>query len=134
MSMNNIKMPSDRISALKREEIVAAARSFRWNRQMPKWSVIVEGRELPARPLVLDAAGVPPNDPTNSHQAVAILEERGFDVRYQGKAIQKADDRKDNSADFEELLTRLRGSLKGPYSLLEDREREHRIEKDRWPQ
>src|SRR5579862_6774093 len=127
-------MPSPRVSSLTKEEIAAAARSFRWTRQMPKWSVIVEGRELPARPLVLDAAGVPPNDPTNSHQAVAILEERGFDVRYQGKAIQKADDRKDNSADFEELLTRLRGSLKGPYSLLEDREREHRIEKDRWPQ
>jgi hypothetical protein len=27
---------------------------------------------LRAQPLVLEAAGVPPNDPTNSHQAVAI--------------------------------------------------------------
>lgn len=51
---------------------------------MPKWTVLVEGQELPARPLVLYAAGVPPNDPTNSHQAVAILEKLGFQTRYQG--------------------------------------------------
>jgi hypothetical protein len=51
---------------------------------MPKWTVIVEERELPARPLVLDAAGVPPNDPMNSHQAIAILENLGFETRYAG--------------------------------------------------
>jgi len=44
--------------------------------------VIVSGRELPARPLVLEAAGVPPNDPTNSHQAVEILQRLGFETRY----------------------------------------------------
>ena len=97
---------------------------------MPKWSVIVEGRELPARPLVLLAAGVPPNDPTNSHQAVAILKDRGFDVRYAGKSLHEEQENA-NQSDFEELIHKLRGSLKGPHSLLEDREREHRIEKDR---
>jgi hypothetical protein len=54
---------------------------------MPKWTVVIEGRELPARPLVLEAAGVPPNDPTNSHQAIALLTQQGFEVRYQGKQI-----------------------------------------------
>ncbi len=49
---------------------------------MTKWSVVVGERELPARPLVLEAAGVPPNDSTNSHQAVAILESLGFETRY----------------------------------------------------
>jgi len=49
---------------------------------MPKWRVVVNGRELPARPLVLEAAGVAPNDTTNSHQAVAILENLGFEIRY----------------------------------------------------
>jgi hypothetical protein len=49
---------------------------------MPKWRVVVNGRELPARPLVLEAAGVAPNDTTNSHQAVAILESLGFEIRY----------------------------------------------------
>jgi len=39
-------------------------------------------RELPARPLVLEAAGVPPNDPINSHQAVEILRRLGFETRY----------------------------------------------------
>jgi hypothetical protein len=47
-----------------------------------KWTVMVGDRELPARPLVLEAAGVPPNDPTNSHQAVEILRRLGFETRY----------------------------------------------------
>jgi hypothetical protein len=67
---------------LTRADIVRAAQNFRWSRKLPKWTVVVEERELPARPLVLDAAGVPPNDSTNSHQAVAILENLGFETRY----------------------------------------------------
>jgi hypothetical protein len=67
---------------LTRADILRAARSFRWTRKMPKWTVVVEDRLLPARPLVLQAAGALPNDPTNSHQAVAILEDLGFDTRY----------------------------------------------------
>lgn len=118
-------MPSPRVAALKREEITATARNFRWSRQIPKWTVIVEGRELPARPLILEAAGVLPNDPTNSHQAVAILKQHGFDVRYQGKPLQEVTDVKSAEDQFEELLNRLRGSCKGGESLLELREREH---------
>jgi hypothetical protein len=77
----------------------------------------------------LHAAGVPPNDPTNSHQAVAILKDHGFDVHYQGKATPD-ETGEAASTDIEDLIRKLRGSLKGPYSLLEDREREHRVEKD----
>ena len=67
---------------LTREEIVRVATHFRWVRKGAKWTVIVGGRELPARPLVLEAAGVAPNDPTNSHQAVEILKRLGFETRY----------------------------------------------------
>jgi len=67
---------------LTRAEIIRTANFFRWTRKMPKWRVVVNSRELPARPLVLEAAGVAPNDPTNSHQAVAILEGLGFETRY----------------------------------------------------
>jgi hypothetical protein len=67
---------------LTRADIMATANRFRWLRKMPKWTVIVDNRELPARPLVLEAAGVPPNDSTNSHQAIAILENLGFETRY----------------------------------------------------
>ena len=74
-------MPSARVSALTRDEITAAAKRLRASRPA-KWTVLVEGRELPARPLILEAAGVPPNDPTNSHQAIAILENLGFETRY----------------------------------------------------
>ena len=122
-------MPSSRVSSLTKEDIAAAARHFQWNRQMPKWSVIIEGRELPARPLILEAAGVPPNDPTNSHQAIAILKERGFDVRYQGKTLQEDENDVAVTA-MEDLIRKLRGRYKGPHSLLEDREREHQFEKD----
>ena len=80
-------MPSQKVASLTRQDIVQAAKKFHWNRQMPKWTVIVNGEELPARPLVLQAAGVAPNDPTNSHQAVALLKAHGFDTRYQGKSV-----------------------------------------------
>lgn len=124
-------MASSRVSALTKEDITAAAKNFRWSRHLPKWSVVVDGQELPARPLVLEAAGVPPNDPTNSHQAVAILKERGFEVRYQGKTILEEEQRAKLQPDLDTLIRKLRGCLKGPHSLLQDREREHRIEKDR---
>lgn len=67
---------------LTRAEVLDTAESFRWTKKMTKWRVVVHGRELPARPLVLEAAGVAPNDTTNSHQAVAILESLGFEIRY----------------------------------------------------
>jgi hypothetical protein len=123
-------MPSPRVFAITKDQIAAKARTFRWTRQMPKWSVIVDGRELPARPLVLEVAGVPPNDPTNSHQAVAILKERGFEIRYQGKTTENENEVEQAPSQIEDLIRKLRGSLKGPYSLLDDREREHRIEKN----
>lgn len=119
-------MPSPKVAAVTKGAIASAARNFRWTRQMPKWSVIVDGRELPARPLVLDAAGVPPNDPTNSHQAVAILQQHGFVVRYQGKTIHEQSQPEPIPSEIEDLLRRIRGSCKGGESLVEAREREHR--------
>jgi hypothetical protein len=136
MNMNNNSstvtlMPSSKVAALKREDITLAARTFRSNRQMAKWSTIVDGREFPARPLVLAAAGVPPNDPTNSHQAVALLKERGFEVRYEGKPIQEEDRHEPAPPAMDDLIHQLRGRYEGSDSMLEDREREHRIDKDR---
>jgi hypothetical protein len=129
-------MPSSKVARLSREDITSAANTFRSNRQLPKWSVIVEGRELPARPLVLEAAGVPPNDPTNSHQAVALLKERGFEVRYKGKTIQEQEQEEDwkeaTPLSIAELIRSLRGRYEGSHSLVDDREREHRTEKDRF--
>ena len=122
-------MPSARVSALTRADITAAARRLRGSRPA-KWTVIIDGRELPARPLVLEAAGVPPNDPTNSHQAVAILKDFGFSVRYQGKNVSDAEEEVEPHA-IDELIRGLRGRYRGTPSLVEDREREHRVEKDR---
>ncbi len=124
-------MASAKVSVLTRQDIATTAGSFQWQRQLPKWTVIIDGRELPARPLVLEAAGVPPNDPTNSHQAVAILQDRGFDVRYLGKPVHREHDDRFVEPVSDEFIRSLRGCLKGEDSLVEAREREHRIEKDR---
>lgn len=70
--------------SLTRADVLRAASNLRFQRKMPRWRVIVNDRELPARPLVLEAAGVQPNNRTNSHQAVAILERLGFETRYAG--------------------------------------------------
>ena len=80
-------MPSPNVSVLTRQDILKAAKHFKGARRMPKWTAIVEGKEYPARPLVLEAAGVAPNDTTNSHQAVAILKDLGFETRYEGKSV-----------------------------------------------
>ncbi|MGA9800454.1 MAG: hypothetical protein WBQ68_15690 [Terriglobales bacterium] len=124
-------MASAKVSILTKGDIAKAARDFRWKRQMTKWTVIVDGRELPARPLVLQAAGVPPNDPTNSHQAVALLQNCGFDVLYEGKPVYGEHNDEVQEPVSEEFIHSLRGRLKGGDSLVEAWEREHRIEKDR---
>jgi hypothetical protein len=80
-------MASAKVDRLTKDDLLRTAKGFQWARQMPKWTVIVDGRELPVRPLVLTAAGVAPNDPTNSHQAVAKLKSLGFDTRYEGKSV-----------------------------------------------
>ena len=120
-------MPSIQVAALTRKDITDAAKRLRAARPA-KWTVIVEGRELPVRPLILEAAGVPPNDPTNSHQAVKLLEDWGFEVRYEGKATLGKGKQESQTA-VEELIRSLRGSCKGDDSIAEAREREHRLEK-----
>lgn len=80
-------MASSKVSALTRQDIIAAAQKFTSTRRLPKWTALIDGREFPARPLVLEAAGVAPNDTTNSHQAVAILKDLGFETRYEGKPV-----------------------------------------------
>lgn len=80
-------MPSEKVNALTQSDIIRTANNFSYNRKLPDWTVIVNRKEYPARPLVLEAAGVPPNDTTNSHQAVKKLKDLGFDTRYQGKSV-----------------------------------------------
>jgi hypothetical protein len=120
-------MPSAKVARLTKDEITAAARRLGATRPA-KWTVVIEGREVPVRPLVLEAAGVPPNDPTNSHQAVKILEERGFEVRYQGKSTHETE-KVQSQGGLEDLIRSLRGRFRpkpGEPSLVELWEREHR--------
>jgi len=122
-------MSSSKVSALTKEDIASAARRFAFNHKAAKWTVLVEGREFPVRPLVLEAAGVPPNDPTNSHQAVKLLRDRGFVVRYEGKALPTEDSDNALTPKGDDLIRSLRGSCKGGSSMVEARELEHRDER-----
>jgi hypothetical protein len=124
-------MANLKVSELSTQDIAKTAKDFRWLKKMPKWTVIVGERELPARPLILQAAGVPPNDSTNSHQAVAILQDRGFDIRYEGKPVLNEGFGRTPPPITDEFIRSLRGSCKGESSLVEARERDHRVEKIR---
>src|SRR6201984_39188 len=90
---------------LTRAEILRAASNFRWTRKGMKWTVIGGDKELPARPLVLEAAGVPPNDPTNSHQAVEILRRLGFETRYAKEQLELGARNKEESPQVGEGLS-----------------------------
>ena len=69
------------------QEIMDAARNFQWERQLPDWTTVVDGRELPARPLVLKAARVSDHNPTKTDEAAGILRDLGFEVRYKGTIV-----------------------------------------------
>ena len=74
-----------------RQDIINVARNFPWNGPMPNWTTVVEGRELPARPLALKAARVADNNPTNAGEAAVMLSNLGFEVRYKGTIIPSED-------------------------------------------
>lgn len=77
---------SDDVKKLTHADIIRATKHFHGFREA-KWTVIISGVEYPARPLVREAAGVSPLDRTNSHQSVRKLQDLGFEVRYEGKAV-----------------------------------------------
>jgi hypothetical protein len=91
---------------LTKDDIISTAVRFIWFKKLPKWTVIVNNRQLPARPLILEAAGVPPNDPTNSHQAVAILQRLGFETQYDQTARQSKsrDEQAEKTTDLHSLV------------------------------
>jgi hypothetical protein len=76
-----------KLTTVTRDEIIRVAKTFKANRRAPKWTVIVETVELPARSLVLEAGGLAHNDSMNSHQAAMILKRLGFEIRYDGKQV-----------------------------------------------
>ena len=70
-----------------KQDIVDVARNFQWNEQLPNWTTVVDGREFPARPILLKAAKVSANNPTNAEEAAVILSDLGFEVLYKGTII-----------------------------------------------
>ena len=100
---------------LTREDVTRSATRFKWTKKLPKWTVFIDSRQLPARPLVLDAAGVPPNDPTNSHQAVAILQRLGFETRYDDDARGSftLSETRDSGTDISSLIVRFQKVASG---------------------
>lgn len=73
------------LRSLTRESVIATSKHLRWSKQLPKWTVEVDGTSFPVRPLAFKAAGLLPNDAATTHQAVAKLKELGFEVFYEGQ-------------------------------------------------
>jgi hypothetical protein len=69
------------------QDIMNVAKNLQWNGQLPNWTTVVDGRELPARLLLLKAAKVSDNNPTDAEEAAVMLSDLGFEVRYKGTII-----------------------------------------------
>ena len=54
---------------------------------MPEWTTVVDGREFPARHLLLKAAKAADNNPINAEEAAVILSDLGLEVRHKGTVI-----------------------------------------------
>jgi hypothetical protein len=53
-------MASPNVDQLSREDILRCAKTSSMDSKNAEWTVVIEARDLPARPIVLTAAGVPP--------------------------------------------------------------------------
>jgi len=74
-----------RLRTITRDDVILASKTLNWNKQLPKWTVLIEGAAFPVRPLAFKAAGLFPNDPATTHQAVAVLKKLGFQVLYENE-------------------------------------------------
>jgi len=74
-----------------REAVINAAKKFPLHGPLPNWTAIVEGRELPARAVLIKAAKVAQNNPTDSGEAAVVLSDLGFEVRFKGATIPSED-------------------------------------------
>ena len=77
--------------ATTRQVVMEAAKKFTWSGPLPNWTAVVGGRELPARALLIKAAKVAHNNPTDSGEAAVVLSDLGFEVRYKGTTIPNDD-------------------------------------------
>src|ERR1035437_4471175 len=84
------RLNSPKIKAT-RQDIIDVARNFQWKEPLPDWTTVVDGRELPARPLVLNAARVSDHGPIETGEAAVILSDFGFEVRYKGTIVPMED-------------------------------------------
>ncbi len=74
-----------------RQAVMEAAKKFPWTGSLPNWTAVVGGREYPARALLIKAAKVADNNPTDSGEAAVVLSDLGFEVRYKGTTIPSDD-------------------------------------------
>src|ERR1017187_4997656 len=80
------RLNSPKIKAT-RQDIMDVASNFQWKEPLPDWTTVIDGRELPARPLVLKAARASDHDPIKTGEAAVILSDLGFEVRYKGTVV-----------------------------------------------
>jgi len=85
--------PEDRVVdeqgtlALSRAMVLMAAEDLKWNKELPKWTVLVEGKTLPLRPLARMVSHLAPHERVPTRKTVEMLKKLGFQVLYDGKPV-----------------------------------------------
>jgi hypothetical protein len=73
--------------ALSRATVVIAADDMKWKKELPKWTVIVQGKTLPLRPLARQVAQLAPHQRVSTGKTVEMFKKLGFQVLYEGKPV-----------------------------------------------
>ena len=73
--------------ALSRAAVVIAADDMKWKKELPKWTVIVQGKTLPLRPLARQVAQLAPHQRVSTGKTVEMFKKLGFQVLYEGKPV-----------------------------------------------
>jgi hypothetical protein len=71
--------------ALSRVAVVIAADDLKWKKELPKWTVIVQGKTLPLRPLARMVSQLAPHQRVSTGKTVEMFKKLGFQVLYEGK-------------------------------------------------
>jgi hypothetical protein len=73
--------------ALSRVAVVIAADDLKWKKELPKWTVIVQGKTLPLRPLARMVSQLAPHQRVSTGKTVEMFKKLGFQVLYEGKPV-----------------------------------------------
>jgi hypothetical protein len=73
--------------ALSKVMVLIAAEDLKWKKELPKWTVLVQGKTLPLRPLARMVSHLAPHERVPTRKTVEMFKKLGFQVLYEGKPV-----------------------------------------------